>query len=162
MIARRLVVGYLSLVGLPLLAVLLILKFGEGIPALPAIEGSWVMEAQTQAEGGACSAFLGEFAGRTLSVSQSGRFLAASWDHRPKTRMRGLLEGSQFTLTSVGEPRGACEEGPLQIEGLVFDAKGMHALDARLSVPACGGCGELKLVSLSRGGRSAAVLPKGF
>jgi hypothetical protein len=163
MVAPRLVVGYFSLVGLPLLVVLLILKLGEGIHAQPSIDGSWVMEAQSQPQtSGDCSRFLGEFVGHTLMVSQSGRFLAASWDHRPEIKMRGLLEGSEFTLNSAGRVRDGCEEAPLRIDGRLLEAAGKHALDAHLSVPECSACGELKLVSLSRGGRSAAVLPRGF
>jgi hypothetical protein len=163
MIARRLTIGYLCLVGLPLVVVLLIVRLGESIRALPAVEGSWVMEAPAQPRpAGDCAGFLQGFAGRTLSVSQSGRFLAASWDHQPKTKLRGLLEGSEFTLSSAGKLRDACEEAPLRIEGLVLEAAGKHTLSASLSVPTCVGCGELKLVSVSRGGSSAAVLPRGF
>jgi hypothetical protein len=163
MIARRLAIGYLCLVGLPLIAVLLIVKLGEGIPALPSVEGSWAMEAPAQpAPAGECAGFLQGFGGRTLSVSQSGRFLAASWDHQPKIKLRGLLEGSEFTLSSAAKLRGACEEAPLRIDGLVLDAAGQRTLSARLSVPACAACGELKLVSVSRGGGTAAVLPRGF
>jgi hypothetical protein len=163
MIARRLAVGYLCLVGLPVVAVLLIVKLGEGIQALPAVEGSWVMEAPAQPlPPGECAAFLRGFAGRTLSVSQSGRFLAASWEHQPKTKMRGLLEGSEFTLSSAGRLRDACEGAPLRIDGLVLGAAGKHTLSASLSVPECAECGQLRLVSLSRGGGSAAILPRGF
>jgi hypothetical protein len=76
--------------------------------------------------------------------------------------MRGLLEGSEFTLSSAGKLRDACEGAPLRIDGLVLGAAGKHTLSASLSVPTCAGCGELKLVSVSRGTGSAAVLPKGF
>jgi hypothetical protein len=168
---KRLVAGYLTLVGLPLLLVLLILKLGEGIRPPPSIDGAWVMDAKTNSretesqktEAGAdCAGYLGAFSGRTLTVSQSGRFLSASWDHYPETTLRGQLEGKQFTLTSGGKPTGACDAAPLRIEGLLLETEGKHALDARLSVPSCRGCGELELVSLSHNGSSTAVLPRGF
>jgi hypothetical protein len=163
MIARRLVVGYFSLVGLPLLIVLLILKLGEGIQGPPSIDGSWVMEAQSHSPApGECSPFLAGFAGHTLSVSQSGRFLAAAWDNQPGLKLRGMLEGNEFTLSSAGKLRGNCEQVPLRIDGRVFEARGKHALDARLSVADCGACGELRLVAVSRGAGSTVVLPKGF
>lgn len=163
MIARRLVVGYFFLVGLPLLGVLLILKVGEGIPALASVQGSWVMEApDPPPAAGECSSFFNEFAGQTLNVSQSGRFLAASWDQRPKIRLRGLLEGDEFTLMSVGRPKGACETASLRIEGRVVRGARKRTLDARLSVPQCAACGELRMVSVLGGDGTAAVLPKGF
>lgn len=162
MVKKRLVAGYLTLVGLPLVAVLLILKLGEGIQPPPAIDGAWLMEATEPMAGGDCAGFLGGFAGRTLTVSQSGRFLSASWDHQPQTTMRGTLEGNEFTLSSAGEPQGGCEQGPLRIDGLVLEAGGKHALDARLSAPACDGCGELKLSSPSQSGRSATGSARGI
>jgi hypothetical protein len=163
MIARRLVIGYCFLVGMPLLGVLLILKLGEGIRALPSIQGSWVMEARgEQTPAGECASLFSEFSGQTLTVSQSGRFLAASWEHRPRMRLRGLLEGDEFTLLAVGRAEGACQTASLRIDGCVVRAGRKRGLDARLSVPECAACGELRLVSVSGGGGTAAVLPTGF
>jgi hypothetical protein len=163
MIARRLVVGYVTLVGVPLLAVLLILRLGEDLQAPPSIDGSWVMARQvpSQAAGG-CSEFLGQFAGRTLILSQSGRYIAGAWDHLPDRKMRGRLEGNEFLLSSEGDPQGACDKAPLRIEGSVSAAAPEHALQARLVAPACEACGEVKLVSVSHSPRSAAALLRGF
>jgi hypothetical protein len=163
MVAKRLVAGYFTLVGLPLLVVLLVLKLGEGIAAPPAIDGAWVMEARGVAPAdGDCSAFLQEFGGSTLTVSQSGRFLSASWEHRPDTTLRGELAGDRFTLSSAGEAQGTCEQAPLRIDGYLLQAQGTHALDVRLSLPSCNACGGLELVSLSHNGGAAGVLPRGF
>jgi hypothetical protein len=163
MVAKRLVAGYCTLVGLPLLVVLLVLKLGEGITAAPTIDGAWVMDARADSAGdGDCAAFLEQFGGRTLTVSQSGRFLSASWEHRPDTTLRGELAGDRFTLSSAGEAQGSCEQAPLRIDGHLLGAQGKHTLNARLSLPSCAACGGLELVSLSHNGSAAAVLPRGF
>ncbi|HEY7616305.1 MAG TPA: hypothetical protein VH744_05845 [Terriglobales bacterium] len=163
MVAKRLVAGYFTLVGLPLLVVLLVLKLGEGITAPLTIDGAWVMEAQAEpVASGDCSGFFQQFAGRTLTVTQSGRFLSASWEHRPDATLRGELAGDRFTLSSGGEVQGNCEQAPLRIDGHLLETQGKHALDARLSLPSCAACGELQLVSLSHNGSATAVLPRGF
>lgn len=162
MITKRLMVEYLVLVGIPLAVILVLLQFGEYIQAAPAIDGAWVMQAESPPGANQCSAAVAGFGGRSLVISQSGRYLTAIWDHRPRTKLYGVLEHREFTLTALGDSESGCHEATARLNGRIVDRNSGRSLEARLQLPGCEGCAELAFYSNPRAIGRRAVPARGY
>lgn len=162
-IAKKLLRDYLILVGIPLVIVLAILKFGEHIQAALAIDGPWVMQTDLPPDASPCADALASFEGRNLVISQSGRYLTAIWDHEPRTKFYGSLRDRAFSLSSLASTsKTGCGASALLLEGRIVDGNGARSLEARLRLPDCGGCGELALYSSPRSIGRRAVPVRGY
>lgn len=162
MITKRLVVEYLILVGIPLAIILVLLRFGEQIQAAPTIEGAWVMQAETPSGANPCSQVLAGLGGRSLVISQSGRHITAIWDHRPRTKLYGVLEHREFTLSALGTAETGCDEAAAMLNGRIVDGNGGRTIEARLQLPGCAGCAELEIYSNPRAIGRSAVPARGY
>ena len=163
MVAKKLLIDYMMLVGIPLAAVLVILKLGEQLKAAPAIDGAWMMQMDAPRDASACASTFASFGGRSLVISQSGRYLTAIWDHQPRTKLYGSLRDHAFTLSSARPAsKTGCDDAALLLEGRIVDGNGARSLEARLRLPDCSGCGELALYSSPRSIGRRAVPVRGY
>jgi hypothetical protein len=162
MITKRLFIDYLILVGIPLAIIVVLLQFGEYIQAPPTIDGAWVMQAESPESANPCWEVLSSFGGRSLVISQSGRYISAIWDHRPRTRLYGLLENREFTLSSLRSSETGCDEAAARLNGRIVDGNGGRSLEARLQLPGCGDCAELEIYSNPRAIGRSAVPARGY
>lgn len=161
--ARKLLVDYLILVGIPALIVVAILKFGENMRGTPAIDGAWVMRSELPKNPGPCDSLRAAFSGRSLVISQSGRYLTAIWDDEPRRKLYGSLEHRKFRLSSLGGPaQDGCDAAKLLLDGEIVDGNGARSLEARLMLPECGGCGEFTFYANARSISRRAVPVRGY
>ena len=163
MVAKKLLLDYMMLVGIPLAIVLVILKLGEHLQASPAIDGAWVMQTDALQDTSPCASTFASFGGRSLVISQSGRYLTAIWDHQPRTKLYGSLRDHAFSLSSVRPPsKTDCGNAALLLEGRIVDGNGARSLEARLRLPDCSACQELALYSSPRSIGRRAVPVRGY
>lgn len=136
---------YLALVGLPLVGLLVILRYGEGLNAPASIGGYWVIEpVRAEIEGSVCPPLDVPAHGADLSISQSGRYVEV------RVEDAGIMATGTFdgrTLTARGRAIGAelTEECPASVAvDLSFTFEGEASAPERFSgrwnAPGCGPC----------------------
>ncbi|HYJ78760.1 MAG TPA: hypothetical protein VEW03_04085 [Longimicrobiaceae bacterium] len=107
---------YLALVGIPVAALLGILREGRGLDAPHDVAGEWRVEAPPGAGAGGQA----ERAPRTLRISQSGVYLTASVDGGGE--LRGRLRGDTLRVVRPADEdaRGGCASAGFLLYG-IFD-----------------------------------------
>jgi hypothetical protein len=107
---RKLIFAYLSLVGIPVLALLGILRRGQRLTPPVSVGGAWNLEADFSALAGApCRDLLLSVKQPFLSISQSGPSLAFTINDSQRTTLTGTI---QKTSLSMGPgPSGTADGG---------------------------------------------------
>lgn len=94
---RKAFLLYLAMVGLPLLAVVGVLRLGASATAPPSISGEWHLDGELRANDETPCAFtLSGFRHPSLAISQSGKFLEISLPNANRDLLRGSLTGNEF------------------------------------------------------------------
>ena len=97
---RKLAAAYIFLVGLPLLALLAILRAGSHLVAPVALHGDWRVQADFGAwHGVSCEAPLANSSPPLLSIAQSGTHLTVTLNDPDGTVLAGTIDG--FTLSKT-------------------------------------------------------------
>jgi hypothetical protein len=118
MFKNNLTLGYILLVGVPLLILVGTLRAGGSLVAPSAVSGEWTVERT----GGNCAAPLGN----TLSVQQVGTDLLISFGDPRKTTLAGTLEGGHISAaghafrmeaTISGKPDHRSWQGQVSVDG---------------------------------------------
>jgi hypothetical protein len=109
----RLALLYLSLVGLPILGVLGILRLGEALMPPVSIGGAWNIEVNPRdVDDSACGDLLSAPVPPFLTISQSGPHLRLSLNNHERTTFVGEIHGGTVTAdetrsTTVAEANAA-------------------------------------------------------
>ena len=96
---RKLAAAYIFLVGVPLLALVAILRAGTHLTAPMALHGNWSVQADFSPwHGVPCEVLLANTPQPLLSINQSGRDLTVTLNDPEKPVVTGTIEG--FTLSA--------------------------------------------------------------
>lgn len=150
MLMKRLVGGYVAMVGIPLLIIVLVLNAGSGLSAPPSIDGAWTIQPVSAKPAGACSGELSLLAGGRLVIAQSGRHLRARWNQDPASVMSGMIDQNRFILCSLGPATVECALNAMHLSGIMLDENGARRLELRLNPAPGGSCQEAVLLSAWR------------
>lgn len=130
MLKNHLTLGYILLVGVPLLILAGTLRAGARLAAPPAIAGEWIVERT----GGNCADALGS----TLSVYQTGSDLLLSFGKAP---LAGTLEGAH--LSAAGRA--------LRIEATVSGKPDRRQWQGQISGDGAGSCQPVQFLARRSG-----------
>lgn len=137
----RWVLLYLSMVGVPLLALLAILRVGERIVPPVALGGEWQVEFERVPSGAECAAF--EFAGTTvLRIAQSGTYLTLRFGEPRRTTLKGRLAGRALEGWARIRSETPCGD-TLRVQATAGPGDLPTELSGRFEVTACDACPRL-------------------
>ncbi len=122
---NRLTLGYLVLVGVPLLFLAATLRAGKSLTAPPAISGEWNVRAAGAGEGNAALP-------PGLSIEQTGADLSITLHDRGKTQLTATLDNGR--MASAG---GRLQAG-------VSGVAGGRAIDGEMLPEACPACAPIR------------------
>jgi hypothetical protein len=132
-------VQYLTLVGIPFLGLLGVLRLGRDVTAPMAVHGTYVIAA-TGGTGGRCLRAL--LTDSTLVITQSGEQIEVRLG-RSAVLLDGHLTGNRLSAEGPLPGIGACAAGqPIRFEGLAIRTGQQVRLDAQLGAE-CAACGSL-------------------
>ena len=98
---RKLIAAYVCLVGIPLLALLVIIRGGQRLTAPVSVAGIWSVEADFSALAGtACHDLLASVKQPFLTISQSGPSLAFTLNNSQRTTLPGNIESTHLSMGS--------------------------------------------------------------
>ena len=150
MLMKRLVGGYLAMVGIPLLIIVFVLDAGSGLSAPPSIDGAWAIQPVSARPAGACTGELSLLAGGRLVIAQSGRHLRARWNENSPSVMSGMIDQNRFILCSLGPATEECALNAVHLSGIMREESGARRLEIRLNPAPGGSCQEAVLLSAWR------------
>jgi hypothetical protein len=97
---RHFVVAYILLVGLPLLGLAGVLRFGQGLSAPISVNGVWKLGADgAPLPAGKCGKGLAFLQDALLTISQSGKELIVSVNNESLAIGSGVMEGTTLKAT---------------------------------------------------------------
>jgi hypothetical protein len=154
---RSLVVAYILFVGLPLLALVEVLKMGRTLAAPISVDGVWRMEAETgHFSALRCSNLLSSVTNAPVLISQSGKSLVLTLNGGSKATA-SMLEGRIIKASFVptdSSPEAGCGINRIFTLTATFDPKSdPRTLNGTLSVDGCASCEpvEFRAVRQPRG-----------
>jgi hypothetical protein len=113
---RKILSAYIFLVGLPLLALMGILRAGAQLTPPKAIRGTWLVDADFSSPSAHCAALWTDPRHAFLTITQSGRDVTVTFNGPGKIVLFGTLRGSALLATplslgpDVGPPSSGCED----------------------------------------------------
>jgi len=129
---NNLTLGYVLLVGVPLLVLLSTLHAGADLTAPPALSGEWMIESTA----GNCTGPLAG-AGRTpMSIYQTGPDLLVTFNDPRKTTLAGTVENGHVAAVSNTTNCGAA----FRLEAAAAGKPPQRSLLGRLLPDGCGKC----------------------
>ena len=135
MIARRLLIEYLLMVGVPFILLLGVLHRGQALKAPADIQGNWQVAVNgPSVAGSSCETVLGSLDGSPMTISQSGSYLTASI-HKEHLTFRGRSEGESLWLESVPRKDSVLNGDMLRLTGAVVDEHGSRVIRGMVLMP---------------------------
>ena len=146
----RLIISYLCLVGVPLLALLGILRVGRSLSAPRSVAGPWYLEANLgNLPNGACRDLLAHVTQPFMTVSQSGANLQVGMNDPEKTILTGTVRGATVTLNARDAGRWEssipCSDlRQLHFTATIMETQGSRVLQGQFMMGACIECPPIK------------------
>ncbi|HZT30400.1 MAG TPA: hypothetical protein VFA33_10980 [Bryobacteraceae bacterium] len=141
MFKRNLILGYICLVGIPLLAMIAILDAGHGLRAAAVVGGTWDVQADFQGLASSpCAAPLLAAKRPALRISQSGRYLALSLD---RLQGPGRVDDGIVTagaLRTAGGDFCGSQDHPVILRANLERSAGQAFLNGTITVDGCPSC----------------------
>jgi hypothetical protein len=148
---RKLVTDYIIFVGIPLLALVGILRAGKHLTAPVALHGNWSVQADFGPwQGVPCGALLVNSQPLLLRIDQSGSALTLTLNDPAKTALPGTLDGLSLSTTfSTGRggtapaPRpdaGCLGSQSLRIQATVIQHEKQRSLAGTFNLDGCASC----------------------
>ncbi len=135
---RKFVVAYVFLVGIPLLALVGVLKAGRHLPSPYAVDGSWKLEISASTAASPCSSSFSSLADPAVNVSQSGQDLVLSLNGLTGN---GTLEGKSMRAEFAGADGASGCSGQALILAATLDPNTRpRTLTGKLSFNSCPSC----------------------
>ena len=136
MIARRLLIEYLLMVGVPFILLLGVLHRGQALKAPADIQGNWQVAVNgSSVAGSSCETVLESLDGSPMTISQSGSYLTASIFNKEHLTLRGRSEGGSLWLESVPSKDSVLNGDMLRLTGAVVDEQGSRVIRGMLLMP---------------------------
>lgn len=136
MFKNNLVLAYITLVGLPLLALFGVLEAGRSLTAPPAVAGEWAVEFDRAPVAMGCLENLPE---PVLTIAQSGSTLVITLNDSRKTEFAGALQNSLFSATaSAGDSK--CGHAPIRLDVTVSGMLAQRTLHGHFAFDGCAAC----------------------
>lgn len=134
---NRAVLGhYLVLVGLPLLAVLGLLHFGESLTAQPSVAGRWMLDANFDGNRETpCAISLSGFKNNAIEITQSGKYLELSLPNRFGEVLRGTIDTPRILAEARPALFGDDVFDLLRVSGKLVEEGDRVVLHGLLSMP---------------------------
>jgi len=138
---RNFLIAYILLVGIPLVALVGILRAGRSLPAPISIDGVWKLEAVSQGPPAQpCGKFAADLSNSSLSISQSGKSLALAFGNALKSSSSGWLEGTSLNASvSPADTASACD-GEVMITSVVDPKTEPRSLEGSITIKDCASC----------------------
>jgi hypothetical protein len=133
----KLLIAYVLLVGLPLLALIGILRAGRRLAPPPSVAGPWNLQADLSSiPDAACRQMLASIGQPFVTITQSGENLSFNFNDPKKTLAAGTLQGSDLSLSPRRGLDGAGCAGAASIElhARVATESGQRVLTGLLTV----------------------------
>jgi hypothetical protein len=151
---RKLAVAYIFLVGVPLLALVGILRAGNHLIAPPALHGNWSVQVDFRPwQSVPCGALLNNTQQPLLSIDQSGRDLTVSLNDGEKTVIPGTIDGFTLSSTPSGggvesdpgpRPNPACQSSQsLRLQAIVNQHEKQRSLTGTFQLEGCMSCSPI-------------------
>lgn len=135
---RKFVVAYIFLVGIPLLALVGVLKAGRHLASPYAVDGSWTLEFSAEPAASTCPSSFSSISNPSVNVSQSGRYLTLTLKGK---KGNGTLEGKSLRA-EFSSPDGlsGCEGRALILAATLNADTRPRILTGTLSYNGCASC----------------------
>lgn len=140
--SRNFVVAYIFLVGLPLLALVGVLRSGRHISAPYSVDGAWNIETDTQALNSFSCQPVSVLLRSPLVISQSGTTLQVSFG-RSGAPALGTLDGKTINASMPAEPSQICGNGHIVLSAALDPRSQPRSLTGSISLSDCRNCGPL-------------------
>jgi hypothetical protein len=140
---RNFIIAYVVLVGLPIVALLGVLKSGRHMQAPLSVDGTWKL--QTAVERSAwpsCFQSISWLTDSSLAISQSGPGLILSSNTAAKPMASGSIEGTAIRA-SIQATGSACGSDNLTLIARVDPNSEPRSLTGTLSVEGCTTCSTM-------------------
>ena len=148
---RKLVTDYILFVGIPLLALVGILRAGKHLTAPVALHGNWSVLADFSPwQGVPCGALLINTRPLLLRIDQSGSDLTLTLNDPARTTLPGIIDGFSLSTTfSAGRggtapaPRpdaGCLGSQSLRIQATVIEHEKQRSLAGTFNLDGCASC----------------------
>src|SRR5215208_309579 len=135
---------YLSMVGTPLLGVLVVLHFGQRIPPTPSVAGAWIMQADfASLSSSPCAELVRRIEQPALLITQSGMYLQLRLNNREQTTIDGQLRGTTLSAgvaPSEFEVAGSPCRGKNAVNLTAELNEERRELNGRLRIAGCDMC----------------------
>ena len=161
---RKFVLAYTLLVGLPLLGLAGVLRFGRGLTAPISVDGVWQFGTdQAHLPHGKCGKGLASLEGSLVTFSQSGRELTVTVNNEWSATGSGVIEGTTLNATvpllqaSTNEP-GCGSDNVLTLRATIDPKLEPRSMQGMVSFHECASCSSVsyQAVRQTRSSRSGA------
>jgi len=160
---RRFVLAYILLVGVPLLGLAGVLKFGRGLSAPISVDGVWKLSADGTHLPAKCAKGLAFLQGSLITFSQSGRDVIVTVNGEGAISGSGVIEGTTLNAslpvvaTTANEP-GCNTDNVLTLRATVDPKLEPRSMQGIFSFQQCPSCSSLsyQAVRQSRSSRTGA------
>jgi hypothetical protein len=152
----KIILLYITLVGVLLAVLLGILKVGEKLQAPINVSGKWIINDDfTKAVANSCAPVTFHKDEPLLSIEQSGIYLNASFNDINKTEMSGKLENNKMVFNQVIQAKKdsakKCGNDLLtELSITVIQNDTTDALSGTWKTPNCSKCGEIKFSAIKK------------
>jgi len=147
---RHFVVAYILLVGLPLLGLAGVLRFGRGLSAPISVSGVWKLGADgALLPAGKCGKGLASLQNALLTISQSGKELIVSVNNESLAIGSGVMEGTTLKATlplletPTKEPICGSDNG-IMLTATVDPKLDPRSMQGTISFRECDSCSGMK------------------
>ncbi|MHB8218679.1 MAG: hypothetical protein ACYDDS_21615 [Candidatus Sulfotelmatobacter sp.] len=147
---RHFVIAYILLVGLPLLGLAGVLRFGHGLSAPISVSGVWKLGAEgAPLVDGKCGKGLASLQGALLTISQSGKELIVSVNNESLAIGSGVMEGTTLMATlplletPTKEPTCGSDNG-ITLTATVDPKLEPRSMQGTFSLRECDSCARMK------------------
>jgi hypothetical protein len=150
-VRSRIVLGYIFLVGFPVLLMLGTLHLGKSLTAPLSVGGLWSLTMEPGAHLSGCDELLPKGSELTAELSQSGTTVAVTLNNGQRTVVNSTLASSRLTGASAPLRLTGCQSKALAMEADVVSASGGRALAGRFALAGCPSCGSIPFRASLRG-----------
>jgi hypothetical protein len=150
----RLLLAYVILVGLPLLALIGILRAGQLVKPPVSLAGAWDVQADLNTVANvACRQWLVGIPQPFFSIVQSGASVTLSLNDSAKTTLAGTLRAGALSANPPTSAGHICSDtGTIRVEAKVSTPPGQRILTGLLALSDCDQCSPVPFRAVRREG----------
>jgi Kef-type K+ transport system membrane component KefB len=154
---RNLIFTYLGLVGIPLLALVGILRAGANLNPPISVAGPWNVDADFSSftSSSPCRTLLSSVGQHAFEISQSGRQLTLTFNDPQKTSLVGELDGSNLSASLAepaaqtnGESSSCADSQRLRIAATIDGAGDSRSMKGAINLSNCSDCSPIAFHAL--------------